>query len=148
MFTFAIINNPLSFALDVEKIGEIAENVSREVPLPQNGIINIAFISDEEMQKLNLEYRWIDKTTDVLSFHYFDDFSLVNPDDIAGEIVMSESKIIEQSHEHEHSEWKETQVLVLHGLLHILGFDHEEDSDFEEMWKYESLIREKLFAGI
>ncbi len=141
MFTYTVITPPTSFPLDTSQIDTIFEHVSREVPLPQNGVINIAIISDDEMQTLNREYRWIDATTDVLSFHYFDDFDSVKSDEVAGEIVLSESKIIKQAHEHEHNEGKETQVLVLHGVLHILGFDHEEDSDFEEMWKYESKIR-------
>lgn len=141
MFTFSIINTPISFSLDTEKVWEIFEQVSREVPLPQNGSINIACITDEEMQILNREYRWIDATTDVLSFHYFDEFSSVKSDEVAGEIVMSESKIISQAKEHSHSSEKEMQVLILHGILHILGFDHEEDSDYEEMWKYEEKLR-------
>ena len=58
------------------------------MPITQRGILNIAFLPDEEIQILNREYRGIDKTTDVLSFHYFDDFSDLDPaTDIAGECI-------------------------------------------------------------
>jgi rRNA maturation RNase YbeY len=49
---------------------------------------------------LNKEYRNIDKTTDVLSFHYYDNFSELSNEDIAGEIILSESKIISQAKEY------------------------------------------------
>lgn len=110
----------------------------------QNGILNIAFLSDEEIRVLNRDHRGIDKTTDVLSFHYYDDFSDLGSDDIAGEIILSESRILAQALEHQHSPQKETEILVLHSILHIIGYDHEEDEEYEEMWKWEGELRGKL----
>jgi ssRNA-specific RNase YbeY (16S rRNA maturation enzyme) len=54
------------------------------------------FLDDISIKNLNKMYRNVDSTTDVLSFHYFDDFSFLSKNDIAGEIVMSENKIIFQ----------------------------------------------------
>jgi probable rRNA maturation factor len=120
MFSIEIVNHSESFILDLSRIQEIAECVSKEVDTPQHGTIHVAFLSDDEIQTLNREYRSIDKTTDVLSFHYFDDFSSLKDDDIAGEIILSESRILAQAIDHNHTPREEGEILLIHGLLHIL----------------------------
>jgi probable rRNA maturation factor len=144
MFSYQILNHPESFQLDEECILSIFESVSDCVDISQKGILNIAFLSDDEIQVYNREYRWIDSTTDVLSFHYFEDFSDIAESDIAGEIILSESRILTQSSDHQHTPHMETEILILHGILHILWFDHETDEDYASMWKYECTIRDKL----
>jgi ssRNA-specific RNase YbeY (16S rRNA maturation enzyme) len=99
MFQYSIVHPP-SFSVDESRIEEIFRDISIMVDEDQNGTINIAFVSDEEMQKLNLQYRGKDSTTDVLSFHYYDDVKLLSDDDTAGEILMSESRIALQAIEH------------------------------------------------
>lgn len=148
MFQVNIINHAEDFILDEIKIQGIANEISKDIDIPQIGIINIAFLSDEEIEIMNREYRWIDRSTDVLSFHYFDDFSLVTKDEIAGEIILSESKILLQSLEHNHAPIEECEILIIHGLLHILGFDHETDVDYQVMWKYEEILREKFWLRV
>lgn len=144
MFSFQLVNSPEAFIPDSHRIQLICERISEQVPLPQNWILNIAFLPDVEIQALNKQYRDIDKTTDVLSFHYFDDFTETSDDEIAGEIILSESKIQTQAEEHKHSLEDEFEILVIHSILHIIGFDHENDEDFEEMWKYEKILRNNL----
>ncbi len=141
MFSYELLSIPADITLTNESLDAVFLWVAKHVPHAQNGIINIAFIDDELMQTLNREYRWIDKTTDVLSFHYFDEYSIVTEDEVAGEIVLSYSKVLSQALEHGHTKEKETQILVLHALLHILGLDHESDEDYKIMWKYEEKIR-------
>ncbi len=75
MFSFQLLNHPESFSMDESRIAQIFALVAESVDVPQNGILNIALLSDDEIQLLNREHRGIDSTTDVLSFHYFDDFS-------------------------------------------------------------------------
>jgi ssRNA-specific RNase YbeY (16S rRNA maturation enzyme) len=75
MFSYQLLNHPESFSIDESRIARIFALVAESVPIDQNGILNIALLSDEEIQVLNREHRGIDSTTDVLSFHYFDDFS-------------------------------------------------------------------------
>ncbi len=145
MFSYDLLNIPENLSLRSSKIEELLKRLEEEVPHPQNGTINIAYITDEEMQTLNREYREKDQTTDVLSFHYFDEFALVKGEEVAGEIVMSVSKIASQAEEHGHSAEDETYILILHWLLHILGYDHESDDEYEVMWKYEKKIRESLW---
>jgi probable rRNA maturation factor len=115
--------------------------VTKEVDMPQNGTLNIAFLTDSEIQELNKSYRGKDKSTDVLSFHYFDDFTDVSSDEVAGEIILSESHILTQAKEYNHTPRKECEILIIHSILHILGFDHEADEEYEEMWGYEEKLR-------
>ncbi len=143
MFSLELINQPSAFSVDLSRIREIFWHLSI-IPLAQNGILNIAFLSDEEIRVLNHDHRWIDSTTDVLSFHYFEDFSELGSDEVAGEIILSESRILSQAMEHGHSPERELEILVIHSILHILGYDHETDEEYEEMWKWEEGLREKL----
>lgn len=144
MFFYQILNHPLHFSLDEFRISEIFQLVSDEVSIPQNGILNIAFLSDEEIQTLNHDHRGIDKSTDVLSFHYFEDFSSISSQETSGECIFSESKILSQSEEYHHLPREEFEILLIHSLLHIIGYDHEEDEDFRAMWSYEEPIRKKM----
>lgn len=144
MFHYTLINHPENFSLKEVNIDMIFLWVETEVPLVQKGVLNIAFLSDEEMKSLNMQYRWLDSTTDVLSFHYFDDFHELRADEVAGEIILSESRILSQAKEHAHTPEKETEILILHGILHILWFDHENDTDYAEMWKHEKSLRRKI----
>ena len=164
MFSYQLINHPESFTLDESRIARVFELVSvvppasvipakagihaRDNKNTQNGTLNIAFLSDEEIRVLNRDHRGIDKTTDVLSFHYYDDFSGLSADDVAGEIILSESRILAQATEHLHTAQRECEILVLHSILHILGYDHETDEDYEEMWKWESELRKKNIDNI
>lgn len=142
MFKYQILQHPETFVIDEARVATIFEYIGTQVHVEQRWVLNIAFLSDDEIQVYNNLYRGINKTTDVLSFHYFEDFADIEDDDIAWEIIMSESKIQSQSIEHNHSWTSEFEILLIHGILHILGFDHEDDWDYEEMWKYEQPIRE------
>ncbi len=146
MFSFSLINEPNAFVISEDRIREILEYVEKNVPIAQNGILNVAFLSDEEIRVLNRDYRSIDKTTDVLSFHYHADFSELSAGDTAGECIFSEAKILAQAEEHGHSHEEEFLVLFIHSVLHILGFDHESDEDFADMWTYEKDAR--AFFGL
>ena len=77
MFSFQLLSNPETFSIENIRIYEICSYIASVVDIPQSGILNIAFLSDEEIRVLNNQYRSIDSTTDVLSFHYFDDFSSI-----------------------------------------------------------------------
>jgi probable rRNA maturation factor len=148
MFSYQIINTPSGFSLDESRISLIFQAVNDTVPVTQKWILNIAFISDEEMQDLNKNYRGKDTTTDVLSFHYFEDFSGISHTDIAGECIFSQSKILSQAVEYGHTPKEEFEILLIHSVLHILGFDHEDDTDFEDMWRYEENIRTKIWLSV
>jgi probable rRNA maturation factor len=109
-------------------------------------------LSDDEIQELNKMHRGIDKTTDVLSFHYFEDFTDLKDDEIAGEIIMSETKILSQAKEYGNTSEAEFAKLLIHSTLHLLGYDHENDEEYEEMHieeqKIEKILLEKMRVEI
>jgi len=139
MFNYNIINKP---KIDINNmtVDNIFTYIDNIVTKKQNWTLNIVFLDNDSIQKLNKQYRNIDKSTDVLSFHYFDDFSEINSDEIAWEIIMSEDKIKEQWKIYWlWSEW-EFYKLLIHSILHILWYDHEEDKDFNIMQNLENKI--------
>ena len=79
---------------------------------------------DEEVHYLNKTYRGIDRTTDVLSFALNDGGTFPGPVNILGDIYISIPKMKEQAIEYGHSEKRELSFLGVHGLLHLLGYDH------------------------
>ena len=90
--------------------------------------ISVSFVDNEQIHKLNKEYREIDKPTDVLSFPLGEDGKFdKNPDTgsfMLGDIVISVEKAIEQSEEYGHSLQREIAFLTVHSMLHLLGYDH------------------------
>ncbi|MDD2487045.1 MAG: rRNA maturation RNase YbeY [Candidatus Gracilibacteria bacterium] len=140
MFHYKIINKPKDIKADKKITDHIFSMISENIRIPQNGTLNIVFLDDDVIKELNKQYRNIDSTTDVLSFHYFDDFSNLKIKEIAGEIILSEIRVRSQSKEYGNTLEEEFYKLLIHSILHILGFDHEEDSDFEEMKKEEDII--------
>lgn len=145
MFQY-ILNNKPSFSIDEKIIDEIFTCISNNVWESQNGTLTIVFLDDDSIQNLNKTYRNIDKTTDVLSFHYYDDFSDLWDDDIAGEVILSESKILSQAKQYWLWEEKEFYKLLIHSILHILWYDHEQDNDYKIMQAKEDLIWQEVFG--
>jgi len=152
MFTPSLINPPNSFTPHPEIMEVIFQAISEQVDIIQAGMVNIAFLSDDEIQELNKNYRNIDKTTDVLSFHYFEDFTGLKTMEIAGEIIMSETKILSQATEYDNTPEAEFAKLLIHSTLHLLGYDHEDDEEYIEMHteeqKIEKILLEKMGVKI
>lgn len=138
----------IPFALDAGTVSAIADAMSETAPEIQNGVVNVAFVDDETMRAYNRDYRSIDKTTDVLSFHYFEDFADCGENEIAGEILLSESRIREQAPEYGNTPEEETYKLLIHSFAHLLGYDHEEDGEYEAMKAVEEAVAEKLAPKI
>jgi len=144
MFSY-ILNNKPKFNINTKTIDDIFNNIFNNVSIIQKWTLNIVFMDNDSIQKLNKDYRNIDKSTDVLSFHYYDDFSDLKSEEIAGEIILSENKIISQWKEYKLWSEKEFYKLLIHSILHILGYDHEEDNDYKIMQEKETLIWNEVF---
>lgn len=91
---------------------------------------DIILLNSDEMRNLNLEYREIDKTTDVLSFPYND---IDGKEAFIGEIYIDVNQMKKQSLELGHSSLREFCFLVTHGLIHLNDIDHERSTDEEKM---------------
>jgi probable rRNA maturation factor len=88
----------------------------------QNGEVNLAFVGDRTMRNINRDYRSVDKTTDVLSFSYVDE---PHAGGVLGEIYVSPNVAQRQAEEAGCPLAEEVARLCVHGLLHILGYEHE-----------------------
>ena len=99
--------------------------------------IELLVVNEEEMLSINKEQRGLDYSTDVLSFPY-DDMPFVP----LGSIVISQAHVLSKAKELGHSEMNELTLLFIHGLLHLLGFDHEIDNG--EMREKEKELIEKF----
>ena len=120
--------------------------------------VSISFVCNEEMRSLNKEYRNIGKETDVLSFPLVefieeelnaeDENAEYIEEEIAlGDIVISMEKAVEQSEEYGHSFKRELAFLLVHGMLHLLGYDHDEEASEGEMFdKQEEILKNMKFA--
>ncbi len=110
---------------------------------PYDVELSVSIVSIESMQSINLEYRGIDKPTDVLSFPlnefykpaYFADIrdrcDAFNPETgelMIGDIIVSATHIIKQADKYGHSRTRELAFLIVHSLLHLIGYDHIEDA--------------------
>ena len=89
-----------------------------------NAYFSLILTDDEEVHLLNKTYRNIDRTTDVLSFALNDGGEFPGPVNVLGDIYISIPKMMEQAIEYGHSEKRELSFLAVHGLLHLLGYDH------------------------
>lgn len=145
MFSYTIIHPP-KFNFQGDIVDTIFKNISKNIDIPQRWIINIVFVPESEIQELNKNYRDKDKSTDVLSFHYFEDFSTLEENEVAWELIFCEEKILLQGKEYWLWSEKEFYKLLIHSLLHVLGHDHEEDEEYKEMQSLEDAIWEKTFS--
>jgi len=134
----AFIEKIVKAVLDYEKWDEEVE-------------VSISFVDNKEIQKLNREFRNIDAPTDVLSFPMLeyeeisDDEAFSEEDYIEaeiplGDIVISTEKVIEQSKEYGHSQERELAFLLVHGMLHLLGYDHMNEEDERIMFQKQEEI--------
>lgn len=146
MFKFEIISPP-KFSYDSKIIENIFETIKKEIPKAQNWILNIVFISSDEIKNLNNTYRQKDYVTDVLSFHYYESFDNLKNDDVVWELVFCEEKIYLQAKEYWLGEEKEFYKLLIHAILHILWYDHENDDDYKKMSDLENIIWWKIFEN-
>lgn len=114
---------------------------------PEIAEISLSFVSLDEIHQLNLDYRGVDRPTDVLSFPMIEDFNgpeVEGDEMVLGDVVICMDKVKEQAEEFGHSETREMVYLFTHSVLHLLGYDHMEDEDKAEMRAREDEVMELL----
>ena len=103
----------------------LAAWLRRVAPARARGVVTVALVSDRRVRDLNRTHRRKDYATDVLSFP--SEPMALSPQPFLGDIVIARGMAKRQAREARHSEQTELRVLALHGLLHLLGYDHEQD---------------------
>ena len=131
------INNRTKSKINLALIRIAAERFLK-VNKKQNHDVSIAFIGDAAMRKLNKTYRGKDKPTDVLAF--------AGEDDYLGEIIINYAQIKRQAKVYKKSVQQELLFILVHGLLHLLGYDDETEEGGEEMDKLNRNFIEKYVA--
>lgn len=131
---------------------KVVQAVLEEEEIVHDLYISITLTNNEEIHKINKQYRDVDRPTDVLSFPMYEreEIPALKKDDnifeeeILGDIIISIPKVKEQAEEYGHSFERELAYLTTHGMLHLLGYDHMIDEEKEQMRAKEEKILEKL----
>ena len=130
----------------VETIGKLYDVKDSEV--------SITLTDDKTIHELNRNYRGIDRPTDVLSFafHESDEPEIITDDideaiDTLGDIVVSVERAKTQAEDYRHSLRREIVFLIVHGMLHLLGYDHMEEAERLEMEKEQAYVMSQLGIG-
>lgn len=123
------IHELLAFALKREKL----ENVE----------FNIIFVDSDTIHEINKNYRHVDRVTDVISFALEDNETITLDHRVLGDIYICVERAEEQAKEYGHSFLRELAFLSIHGLLHLLGYDHMEKEEEKIMFsKQEDILNE------
>ena len=126
-----------------EFVSYILKNEYKEEFDKNEYYLSLLITTNNEIQKINREYRQKDIPTDVISFAYneTENFGVVN---MLGDIVISIERVKEQSSEYRHSDEREFYYVLCHGMLHLLGYDHIEEEDKVVMRRREEEILSKF----
>jgi len=121
----------------------IKEIIAKEYPPEDRPLyISLLLTDNETIHEINKNYRNKDSATDVISFAYNEDEENDGFYEVLGDIIISLEKVKEQSFDYGHSYDREFYYVLTHGILHLLGYDHIEEEDKEEMRKKEEEILE------
>lgn len=140
MNSYEIIDEVNSKLKEIEELNNFVDFSLKYLKL-DNVIFNIIIVDKEKIQKINKEYRNIDRVTDVISFALEDDETFIKTDfRVLGDIYICLDKAKEQALEYGHSLKREISFLTIHGLLHLLGYDHMMESEEKEMFGLQEMI--------
>ncbi|MBQ6370518.1 MAG: rRNA maturation RNase YbeY [Firmicutes bacterium] len=151
-----LINEPDTLAQEmIETMGQAAEICLRHEGIDPEGVeISLSFVTAEEIHELNRQYRGVDSVTDVLSFPLLEDLnelydteegSSEEDEPVAlGDVVICLERAEEQAEEFGHSREREIVYLFTHSVLHLLGYDHMEEEEKQEMRSREEEVMTEL----
>lgn len=125
---------------ELEEVKRFIEFTLKDQNL-DNVVFNVIIVDNEEIHKINKDYRGIDRPTDVISFALEDDDTFIAMEKrILGDIYISIDKAREQATEYGHSLLRELCFLTVHGILHLLGYDHMEQQEEKIMFELQERI--------
>ena len=140
MNSFEIINETEENIKELEEIKKLVDFALNYQQI-ENSIFNIIIVDEKTIQDINREYRGKDSITDVISFALEDDDTFIETDmRILGDIYICLKRCKDQSIEYGHSFLRELSFLTIHGLLHLLGYDHMNEDDEKVMFKLQEMI--------
>ena len=140
MNNFTITNQTSEEIKELEEVKKLLD-FTLEYQNINNAIFNVIIVDEKKIHELNKNYRGIDKVTDVISFALEDDDTFIKTDfRILGDIYICLDKAKQQALEYGHSFLREISFLTVHGLLHLLGYDHMKKEDEKVMFELQERI--------
>jgi probable rRNA maturation factor len=138
----------LTFPQDItDNVRAAAEMIGKLYDV-ENSEVSVTLTNNAYIHTLNKEYRGIDRPTDVLSFalNESDEPKMIDGPEIniLGDLIISVERAEEQAEDYGHSLRREVAFLTVHGMLHLLGYDHMEDNEREEMEAEQRFVMDKL----
>lgn len=134
------IENEFGYEENYDYLNEVIR-IALEEEHVSNAIFDVIFVSNERIQEINRECRHIDRVTDVISFAFEDNPDFVYNDfRFLGEIYVCIPRMQEQAILYGHSEKRELSFLIVHGILHLLGYDHMVKEEEKVMFAKQELI--------
>ncbi len=136
---------------------KVAEQVLRTQGIESGAELGLVIVGQEKIRQLNSSYLGEDRPTDVLSFSMLPEAPekdltpfIAPPDGVKhlGEVIVSYPQAADQAEEHNHSVKKELAILIIHGILHLLGYDHDEPERESTMRGRESEILSLVEGGL
>ncbi len=142
------IDEPFRDAIDVVWLRRAVEKTLSAGGVDSKVELGVVVTDDRVLQELNRTYRGIDATTDVLAFVLPEEGFALPPDGTLhlGEVFISYPQAERQAKEQGHSLGRELALLVIHGVLHLLGHDHEDTENEEKMRTMEATILASIFG--
>lgn len=132
--------------VDEGELRRIVAEVLRREGVEAGTELAIVLTDDKGIRDLNRDFRGVDEPTDVLAFGTVDEFGFVAPEEAMpylGDIVISYPRAVAQAKEAGHPVGKELALLVIHGVLHLLGYEDETEEGRARMWaRQEELLKE------
>jgi len=130
----------------IDLLNKAVQAALRDEGYREDAEVSLVFVDDDYIQELNIKYRGVDSPTDVLSFAMLEGESFPGEEEevILGDVIISLETAERQAREFGHSFQREVAYLTLHGVLHLLGYDHQEEVDRRRMREREEEILARL----
>ena len=141
------IDDPFTRDLDPDWIREAARETLLHQSIPEDSELSIVVTGDTQIQDLNRQFLDIDAPTDVLSFPS-DEIDPESGTPYLGDVLISYPRALDQAGSADHPVKSEMQLLVVHGVLHLLGYDHAQEEGKNQMWTIQAEVLTRLDSPI
>lgn len=143
-FSFYISNHPLPRGVEQEVLEKTANLVAKKVGNRLSGRVDLTFVSKKNMTKINKRHSGNEYPTDVLSFDYHEGTTSEPLGDQLGEIIICSSIARQQAEQYEIPMQAEVCLLLVHGLLHLSGYDHQDEASQTGFGQLQNAMMEEL----
>lgn len=142
------VDEPFQTLVDEADLQDVvARTLSRENV--QNGEVTVVITDDETVRDLNRTYRGVDRATDVLSFPMQEGDAPLPPGEVPylGDVIIAFPVAATQASRYGHTVQEELRLLTVHGILHLLGYDHTTPEEEAEMWRRQEAVLGRSYVG-